>query len=603
MLKRNLPRLCLTMISLLSLSTLTSCGTTENNAQSDSKPFLQAIREHFGNTSTPGIANYTAITNTQTQQEDIDTYNNAGDLWKVLGEQFKLGNNEDNPLVQIQIEKWLQNKATLTAMIQRAQPYLYYIYVQAKKRHLPVELTLLPIIESGYNPLMCSDAGACGLWQIMPGTASGLYVNLDWWYDGRRDIIQSTNAALNYMGDLQREFNGNWLLAIAAYDTGPGTVDNAIRRTGKNAADVDFWDLKLSEETETYVPKLLALAAIISDPERYGITLPPVKDATYLAQVTLHQQIDLPLGAHYAGLSLPEFDRLNPGFNRWATDPHGDTTLLIPITKTLEFERNIEAYNRKPHVTWQRYTVRRGESLNAIARKFRTSVPLIKQLNNLQGDEAPLNKPLIIAEDEKTLPVSDLSLVQQYMAVNNQLPGQKMSTHEVRPGETLWSIAREYRTKIADLRYWNHLGAGEDAKPYSHLIIWSTRRSGGETTINHEYMVRRGDTLSSIASEFNTTIDELKRANDLKDDTINLGETLTVATVANSNPSGAYQVKLAGSDLKSTLHYTVKRGDDLYKIAQRFHVPVEDIIAWNDIRDDQVLRLGQSLVIEAKSPG
>jgi membrane-bound lytic murein transglycosylase D len=201
--------------------------------------------------------------------EDITRYRNADNLWDVLREEFTLPHYEDNPAVQEKIEWYMNNQDFLLRSATRAAPYLYYILQQVKKRHLPAELVLLPIIESGYNPFAISNMGAMGIWQMMPDTASGLGIKRDSWYDGRRDVIASTRAALNYLAYLQSFFDGNWLLAIAAYNTGEGNVLAAIRRNIREGYGTDFWSLPVAQQTKDYVPRLLALAVIISHPDLF----------------------------------------------------------------------------------------------------------------------------------------------------------------------------------------------------------------------------------------------------------------------------------------------------------------------------------------------
>src|SRR5579872_1697739 len=210
----------------------------------------------------------------QSLAEDVNRYYNADNVWDALRLEFNLPHYENNPEVQVQIEWFLTHNHFLMESTSRAGPYIYYILQQVRKRHLPAELVLLPVIESSYNPFSNSYMGAAGIWQIMPETASGFGIKRNWWYDGRRDIIASTKAALNYLAYLQNFFEGNWLLAIAAYNTGEGSVLSAIRRNVSTGMNTDFWSLPLSQQTRDYVPRLLALAEIISHPDRYGIRFP-----------------------------------------------------------------------------------------------------------------------------------------------------------------------------------------------------------------------------------------------------------------------------------------------------------------------------------------
>ena len=238
--------------------------------------------------------------------DDITRYRNADNLWDVLRDEFALPHYEKNYAVQAKIEWFMNNQDYLLRSASRAAPYLYYISQQVRKRHLPAELVLLPIIESGYNPFSVSNMGASGIWQLMPDTASGYGVKRDWWYDGRRDVIASTRAALNYLSYLQSFFEGNWLLAIAAYNTGEGNVLAAIKRNIRDGRDTDFWSLPVAQQTRDYVPSLLALAVIISHPEKYPVYFPPIQSAPYLAQVEVGTQINLKHAATLAGTQQPK---------------------------------------------------------------------------------------------------------------------------------------------------------------------------------------------------------------------------------------------------------------------------------------------------------
>ena len=185
--------------------------------------------------------------------DDITRYRNADNLWDVLREEFALPHYEDNPMVQEKIEWYMNNQDYLLRSASRAAPYLYYILQQVKKRHLPAELVLLPIIESGYNPFSLSNVGAAGIWQLMPDTATSLGVRQDWWYDGRRDVITSTRAALSHLSYLQSFFEGNWLYTLAAYNTGEGNLLSAIKRNIRDGKDTDFWSLPLSQDRKSVV--------------------------------------------------------------------------------------------------------------------------------------------------------------------------------------------------------------------------------------------------------------------------------------------------------------------------------------------------------------
>ncbi len=280
-----------------------------------------------------------------------------GSLWGPLRERFQLtASDERQPAVQEQIRWFVHHPSYLKDVVSRATPYLYYVYNQVSQRHLPTELVLLPMIESGYDPSATNPAsGAAGLWQLMSATARSYGVHEDKGFDGRRDLASSTNAALNYLTYLHGFFSGDWLLAIAAYDTGEGNVQNAIRRNTHQDKNTHFWALPLASETRTYIPRLLALAAIIKDPAKYGVTLPPLSDQSYLQLVeTGRQGVSLKQAAKLSGMSLAQLRRLNPAIKN-STATLKQKQFALPIERVALYQKQLalqghsSSTKRKPH--------------------------------------------------------------------------------------------------------------------------------------------------------------------------------------------------------------------------------------------------------------
>ena len=261
-------------------------------------------------------------------------------VWDVLRKQFALSHEVTQPEVQIQL-RWLVSHPNYLRKLTQSEPYMYHIITEIKKRHMPGEIALIPMIESSYDPFAYSGAGAAGLWQLMPGTGTDLGLKQDWWFDGRRSIGPATDAALNYLLYLHKFFNGNWILAFAAYDSGEGTMARIIKNSGQSGNNIHFWSLPVPTETKAYIPRLLALAEIIQNPQRYHIELPDIPHAPYFEEVNIGSQIDLSHAAKLAGISYQDLIKLNPGFNRWATAPYRPYKLLIPASKVEDFSRNL----------------------------------------------------------------------------------------------------------------------------------------------------------------------------------------------------------------------------------------------------------------------
>ena len=378
-------------------------------------------------------------------------------LWVAIARDFKFPTYTNRPEVQAQINWYQGNSFYLMKMAEHAQPYMHYIYQQVHDSGLPPELALIPFIESEFDPYAFSHAGATGLWQIMPNTGSGFGLQRNWWYDGRRDLAASTKAALNYLKYLGEYFHGDWLLAIAAYDSGQGTVQNALKRAQKQNKDLDFWSLSLPRETKQYIPRLLALAAIIAHPDRYGIELPVIKNEPYLEAVDIGSQLDLSYAAELAGIELEEIYHLNPGFNHWATSPAGPHRLLLPIEQVEAFRT---ALTKLPQTEWMHYdyhTVKSGESLGQIARRYKVTSTALQRINQLK------NAHNIHVGQKLKIPPRNRKLAKAATHFNKKqqrhtLRGRRLPTvHTVRKGETLSGIAARYHLSTKQLIQRNHL--------------------------------------------------------------------------------------------------------------------------------------------------
>src|SRR3990167_2485778 len=489
--------------------------------------------------------------------DDLDHYNNADNIWDVLRQEFTLPHYEDNPLVQEKIEWFLEHQNYLVNSMNRAAPYLYYISQQTKKRHLPAELVLLPIIESAYNPFAINaSSGASGIWQMMPDTASGYGVRQNWWYDGRRDIIASTKAALNHLAYLQSFFEGNWLLAIAAYDTGEGNVLSAIRKNINNGENTDYWSLPLAQETQDYVPRLLALATIISHPYKYFINFPPVPNAPYLAEVNIGSQIALQHAASFAGLSLKQLKQLNPGYNRSATDPHGPFKLVLPIENVEQFTENLARYPLYQHINWAQYKVKSGDTLTTIAKRFHTTPssllktnPSLAQIpktgtNIIISRTTPNISKTILESEQPVITAENHPILHRKTALAASLANKikhVSGSYALQPGDTLYmvrqkddlsKIAKRFRIAPNTLAKINQLNSRE-LHPGQKIIIPTHKNSTSKyelTPGDTIYMVRRGDTIEKIAQQFHTTPTAIRLINLLASNDLQEGDRLVIPT-------------------------------------------------------------------------
>jgi len=286
--------------------------------------------------------------------------------------------------------------AIVEAILKRSQPYLYLIVEEVERRRMPMEIALLPGVESGFNPFAYSTSNASGMWQFTPATGTDYGLRRNWWYDGRRDILASRDAALDYLQKLRTNFDGDWLLALAAYNCGPNALSRQIEANLAQNQPTDFWNLPLYDETRHYVPKLLALRHIVENPARYGVSLPKIKDEPVLNTVQLDGQVDLSVVAELTGLSMNEIYRYNPGFNRWATDPNGPHRLLIPLTRTAMLQDGLDGLSSQQRMRWARYEVRRGDTLKTIARRYNTTPDVLLGMNDLAQGKVHAGQYLMV---------------------------------------------------------------------------------------------------------------------------------------------------------------------------------------------------------------
>jgi membrane-bound lytic murein transglycosylase D len=316
-------------------------------------------------------------------------------LWARLRDGFALQDHAGSA-VQAYIDEFRNHPRQLERVLRRAEPYLFHILARVEERGLPAELALLPVVESGFDPFASSPAGAAGIWQFMPATASHLGLRQDWWFDARRDIVAATEAALDYLAELRGRFEGDWLLALGAYNAGRARINAAIRRNLGQGRPTDFWSLALPRETRRYVPKLIALRAVIDDPERYGITLPELADSAYFARVDTRGALDLRVVARLSGVSVEELRRLNPGLVRSVTPPDESHALLVPRAVAHRLGERLARLPADQRVMAVKYRVQRGDTLSTIARSCRTTVERLLEINQLRDTRIVAGKHLMV---------------------------------------------------------------------------------------------------------------------------------------------------------------------------------------------------------------
>jgi membrane-bound lytic murein transglycosylase D len=447
-----------------------------------------------------------------------------GDDYDDLFDRMRAGfvlDEAQEPAIDQQLNWFQHNPEFLDRTFQRAQRYLYHVVTEVEARGMPLEFALLPVVESAYEPFAYSPSRAAGLWQFIPGTGVRFGLKQNWWYDGRRDVVESTRAALDYLQALHDQFDGDWLLAIAAYNVGENTVQREFDRNKAAGRPTDFWHLNLPAETRAYVPKLLAMKRLMAEPERYGIDFAPVPNQPYFAVIDVGSQLDLKIAARLAGTGYDEIAALNPGYNRWATDPEGPHRLLVPIDSADAFEASVRALGPDERVHYVTHIVAKHETLPQIARAYGTSVAVLSKLNGLGGGRVAVGESLRIPQSSDQLPQKVLVAAARVdrPATDGGARHAHQVVHRVRAGETLNSIARHAGVPVGTLAQLNNLNPGDTLATGQRVIIRaSARRYRDEGTPDGRrvtYTVRRGDTIYSISHQFQVSVAQLNSWNGL----------------------------------------------------------------------------------------
>jgi membrane-bound lytic murein transglycosylase D len=470
------------------------------------------------------------------------------DLWDRLRAGYALG-DIDHPRVLQQRSWYARHPAYMDRVVERAERYLHHVVSETERRGLPTELALLPVVESAFDPYAYSHGRAAGLWQFIPETGRLYGLDQDWWHDERRDVIESTRAALDHLEDLHDMFDGDWLLALAAYNSGAGNVRKALRRNRAAGASLDFFSLDLPRETEAYVPKLLAIAQLVEEPAAYGWSLRSLPDQPYFELVDIGGQLDLARAATLAELDSTELYLLNPGLNRWATHPEGPHRLLVPRASAAALRAGVETLPPEARVTWKRHRIKPGEAISTIASRYGTSVGALQSANRLKGSRIRAGDVLLIpvAAAPETQYALTATQRQARRDHRNADRGRELR-YRVRSGDSFWSIAKAHGVRTQDVATWNGLATRDLLRVGQELVLWLP---GGEAR---------------------------------------------ASTVSMPTPP-------ARDPVVRRLGYQVRSGDSLARIADRFKVTVGDIVSWNALNPTAYLQPGQRLTLFVQVTG
>jgi membrane-bound lytic murein transglycosylase D len=447
-----------------------------------------------------------------------------GDLFDRMRAGFKLDDVEHRT-VEAQANWYANHPDYLERAFGRAELYMYHIVTEIEARGMPLELALLPVVESAFEPFAYSRARAAGMWQFIPGTGTRFGLKQNWWYDGRRDVVESTRAALDYLQFLHDEFDGDWLLAVAAYNCGENAVARAIARNRAAGKKTDFFSLKLPKETKGYVPSLLAMRRLVADPEAHGLGFSRIPNQAYFARVETKGQIDLKVAADIAGITHEQLSELNPAFHRWATDPSGPHYLLVPADVADLFEQNVTQLSPEQRLSTTIYTVKAGDSVSSVAKQFNTKIDVIRELNDLPSGALTVGTDLRVPSALVQLPPKVMLAAAR---VDGRGTGTRPHVHVVRRGDTLWAVARRSGVSVNALARMNGMQPGDtlragqklrltttQANTRSQKLASSTTSSSGAGDRPVTHTVRKGDTLSAIARLYQVTVSQITAWNGL----------------------------------------------------------------------------------------
>ena len=479
---------------------------------------------------------------------DAINYSDNSDLWRVIADRQEII-VENNPRIQSHIDWISQRPDYLASISKRAEPFLYLVVSELEKEEVPIEIALLPIVESDYYPFSYSHGTATGIWQFIPSTGRMYGLDEDWWHEDRRDVLASTKAAVRYLKDLNRMFDGDWLLSIAAYNAGPGRVQRAIDKNRNQGKRTDYWSLDLPKETEKYVPKLLALGKVLKNPERFNQKLIKIENKPCLEPINLESQFDLALIAQWTTLSIDEIYSFNPGLKRWATPEALPYTILLPVDVVGDFKEILTNQKNRPKVSWTRYKVKEGDSLSVIAQNFNTTINQIQSVNNINGSLIRANSYLIVPLARESEAYYSLSDVQREKSRLNATKNSDKLIYKVVSGDSLWKISRNFDVTVNDLVRWNKIVPTAPLSIGKELVILIDAKEKTELAkitntgidINRKivYTVRSGDNLSLIAQKYKVKVSQIRDWNDLNEtDILQPGDKLTITiNVVNSNLS------------------------------------------------------------------
>ena len=434
-------------------------------------------------------------------------------VWEYLQENSELKNYTIDKTTQRYIDNHLRDIKLFNRFLENSTFYIFYVIEKLNEAELPVELALVPFIESNYDPFSISPSGAVGLWQFMPSTGRLYELDKSWWQEDRHDPFLSTNAAVEYFDYLFERFDNDLFHSLASYNAGPTLVDSRIKRNIKLNKDPSFSNLRLPSQAKSYIPKFIAIYEIISNPEKYNVELPDIPFKQLVERVEINGQVEILAFSDFVGLK-PEFVyKLNAGYTKWASAPGEKSIFYIPLEKANLINSDKEIFLEENKINWITHKIKPGDSLWELARKYDTRVEIIKKINFLEKDLLSLNETILI-------PLSQSE-------ENNFIP---FEVHVVSEGDSLWAIASRYKLSAREIARNNSiemnsiLTIGQQLN-IGNKNIYRTIDSKKRTIL---YSVKQGDNLYRIADLFGVEALDIKKLNDLDDSAIMPGQIIKI---------------------------------------------------------------------------
>jgi len=466
--------------------------------------------------STESVAIYADDVNVINEIE-VDNFV-ASNIWEYIIEKSSIDTIEEiDSQTLFYMNAHLRDIEAFNEYLNKSYYFIYYVVQELEAANLPVELALVPFIESNYDPFSISSSGAVGLWQFMPKTGRLFNLDKSWWTEDRHDPFRSTHAAISYFKYLLERFDQDIYLALAAYNAGPTFLDRQIRKNKRRGLESDFWSLNLSNQTSNYVPKYIAMKELIFNSEKYGINLPSIPVEPVVKKIQIPGQVEIITLSEYLDIKPELIYKLNAGYTKWASAPADESIFYIPIEKDYLLDSPDNPFDNVNNINWISHVIERGDSLWKLAIKYDTEVAIIKQINYMNGEVLSIGKTLLI-------PLSKTK-------TNNFIPYEM---HIVSEGDTLWEIGIKYSIDIDDLAKMNSLNKSSYLQLGQQLTIGNKNihRNMDSKKRTILYSVKQGDNLYKISDLFDVSVKSIKDINNFEKSDLMPGQIIKIAISA-----------------------------------------------------------------------